>query len=131
MTLDIEVAGSSAPGADIVVYFTPDADQGFIDAVSTAIHDTENRPSVLSITYGSTEINWSQEAMRELDKVFQAAAKQNISIVCAAGDNGVTDGVDDHQAHVNFPASSPWVLACGGTQLTTRNGKTIFGGRVE
>ena len=43
--LDIEVAASVAPGANIVVYFTPNTDQGFIDAIATAVHDTKTNPA--------------------------------------------------------------------------------------
>jgi kumamolisin len=48
--LDVEVAGSIAPGAKIVVYFAPNTDRGFLDAVTTAIHDTANAPSIVSIS---------------------------------------------------------------------------------
>ena len=54
--LDIEVAAAVAPGANIVVYFTPNTDQGFIDAIATAIHDTKNKPSVISISWGAAEV---------------------------------------------------------------------------
>ena len=43
--------------------------------------------------------------------------------MAAAGDSGVTDGVNDGQAHVDFPGSSPWVLTCGGTRITVSGGK--------
>src|SRR5690348_16827614 len=46
--LDIQVAGAIANGAKIAVYFAPNTDQGFIDAITTAVHDTANKPSVLS-----------------------------------------------------------------------------------
>ena len=58
--LDIEVTGSVAPEATIAVYFAPNTDQGFIDAVTTAIHDTDHRPSVVSISWGSAESTWTQ-----------------------------------------------------------------------
>jgi kumamolisin len=48
--LDIEVAGAVAPGASIVVYFAPNTDAGFRDAVSQAVHDATNKPSVISIS---------------------------------------------------------------------------------
>ncbi len=48
--LDIQVAGALAPKAKIAVYFAPNSDQGFIDAITTAVHDTANKPSVLSIS---------------------------------------------------------------------------------
>ncbi len=53
--LDIEVSAAVAPGANVVVYFAPNTDQGFIDAVTTAVHDSTNKPSVLSISWGGPE----------------------------------------------------------------------------
>lgn len=55
VALDIQVAGGVAPGARIAVYFTPNTDQGFVDAITQAIHDQTNAPSVLSISWGSAE----------------------------------------------------------------------------
>jgi kumamolisin len=99
------------------VYFTPNTDAGFLDAVTTAIHDTTNRPSVISISWGSSESNWTAQAMTAMDDAFQAAAAMGISVCVASGDNGSTDGVGDGADHVDFPASSPFVLGCGGTTL--------------
>ena len=115
--LDIEVAGAIAPGATIVVYFAPNTDQGFLDAITTAIHDTTYRPDIISISWGSAESVWTQQALTNFDAAFADAALAGITVCCAAGDNGSADGVSDGQAHVDFPASSPHVLACGGTSL--------------
>jgi len=115
--LDIEVAASVAPGANIVVYFTPNTDQGFTDAIATAIHDTKNKPGVISISWGGPESSWTAQSMNALDAACQSAAALGITITVAAGDDGSTDGVTDGQNHVDFPASSPHVLACGGTKL--------------
>jgi len=46
-----------------------------------------------------------------------------VSVCCASGDSGSSDGVADGEAHVDFPASSPNVLACGGTNLQSSKGK--------
>lgn len=119
--LDIEVAGAIAPGAHIVVYFAPNTDRGFLDAITKAIHDTANNPSVISICWGSAEVNWTGQAMQAMDQAFQAAAALGITVCCAAGDNGSGDGVNDGLAHVDFPASSPYALGCGGTRLETAN----------
>jgi kumamolisin len=118
VALDIEVAGSIAPQAKIVVYFAPNTDQGFLDAITSAIHDDINRPSVVSISWGSAESDWTQQAMDQFDQSFQSAAALGVTITVAAGDNGSSDGQTDGKAHVDFPASSPNVLACGGTRLT-------------
>jgi kumamolisin len=120
--LDIEVAASVAPGAKIVVYFTPNTDQGFTDAITTAIHDTANKPSVISISWGGPESSWTAQAMTALDAACQSAAALGVTITVAAGDNGSTDGATGN--NVDFPASSPHVLACGGTKLDA-NGSTL------
>lgn len=115
--LDIEVAGAIAPAANIAVYFAPNTDAGFLDAVTTAIHDTTNRPSVVSISWGSAESTWTAQAMTTMDDAFQAAAAMGITVCVASGDSGSSDGVADGSDHVDFPASSPYALACGGTSL--------------
>jgi kumamolisin len=115
--LDIEVSAAVAAGAKVAVYFAPNTDQGFIDAVTTAVHDTTNKPSVISISWGGPESTWTQQATTALDAACQAAAMVGVTITVAAGDNGSTDGVSGTANHVDFPASSPHVLACGGTTL--------------
>jgi kumamolisin len=115
--LDIEVAGSIAPQARIAVYFSPNTDAGFLDAITTAIHDTTNNPSVISISWGGPESTWTAQSMTAMDEAFQAAATLGLTVCIAAGDSGSSDGVTDNANHVDFPASSPHVLACGGTSL--------------
>jgi len=118
VALDIEVAGAVAPGANIAVYFTPNTDQGFLDAITTAIHDQTNNVTVVSISWGGAESTWTAQAMQSYDQAFQDAQVLGVSICVAAGDSGSSDGVTtDKLAHVDFPASSPNVLACGGTSL--------------
>ncbi len=120
--LDIEIAAAVAPGAKIAVYFAPNTDQGFIDAISTAVHDRTNKPSVISISWGAQESAWTQQAITALDSACQAAAALGVTITAASGDNGSGDGGTGN--NVDFPASSPHVLACGGTKLVA-NGTTI------
>ena len=121
--LDIEVAGAIAPGAHIVVYFSPNTDQGFLDAITTAIHDTKNKPSAISISWGSAEVNWTQQALDNFNEAFKSAAALGVTICVASGDSGSRDGETDGKVHVDFPASSPYVLACGGTKLEVANNK--------
>ncbi len=120
--LDIEVAASVAQGAAIAVYFAPNTARGFQDALSTAIHDQLNKPCAVSISWGGAESTWSAQSMANLDQVAQEAALLGITITVAAGDNGSSDGVNDGKNHVDFPASSPHVLAVGGTRLVASNG---------
>jgi len=122
--LDIEVAGAIAPAANIVVYFAENTDAGFLNAITTAAHDSKNNPSVLSISWGGPESSWTQQAMTSMDEAFQSAAAMGVTVCVAAGDDGSTDGVTDGANHVDFPASSPNVLACGGTKLVA-SGNTV------
>jgi kumamolisin len=115
--LDIEVAGAVAPGANIVVYFAPNTGQGFQDAISMAIHDSTNNPSAVSISWGGPESTWTTQSMQAMDQVAQEAAALGVTITVAAGDDGSSDGISDGSNNVDFPASSPNVLACGGTAL--------------
>jgi kumamolisin len=122
--LDIEVAAAIAPKARIAVYFASNTSQGFLDAVTKALHDTVNKPSVISISWGGPEANWTVQAMQQFDQAFQAAAALGVTICCASGDSGSGDGETDGKAHVDFPSSSPFALACGGTKLLA-NGTSI------
>jgi kumamolisin len=115
--LDLEVAGAVAPGATLAVYFAPNTNRGFLDAIKAAIHDPQNQPSVISISWGGPESSWTAQSLQAYDQAFQEAALLGVMVCCAAGDDGSSDGVGDGQAHVDFPASSPYVLACGGTRL--------------
>ena len=120
--LDIEVVAAVASGAAIVVYFAPNTDQGFIDAISTAVHDTTNKPSVVSISWGGPEDSWTAQARTEMETTLTAAAAAGVTVTVASGDSGSTDGVNDGSQHVNFPASAPHALGCGGTTPQAENG---------
>ncbi len=134
VALDIQVAGGVAPGARIAVYFTnnDNSGQGFIDSVSRAIHDAHNNPSVLSISWGGPDENPTDNFLTQFNEVLQEAATLQVTVCAAAGDNGAADETPhdreggplwDGQVHVDFPASSPFVLACGGTRLVGASGR--------
>jgi kumamolisin len=114
--LDIEVLGAVAPGAAQLVYFAPNTDQGFVDAVTTAVHATPT-PCVVSISWGQAESAWTAQARTALDQAIADGAALGVTVCVAAGDNGSSDGVTGGQPNVDFPASSPHALACGGTSL--------------
>jgi kumamolisin len=122
VALDIEIAGAVAPGAAIAVYFAPNSEQGFIDAITTAVHDSVNKPSVISISWGAPESEWTAQALGAMNEAFEAAAALGVTVCCAAGDAGSSDqnpdnGTPDGLAHADFPGSSPFALCCGGTRL--------------
>ncbi len=115
--LDIEVTGAIATGSNIAVYFAPNTDQGFIDAITDAVHDATRKPSVVSISWGGPEDTWTQQSQTAMNAALQDAATLGVTVTVAAGDDGSTDGETDGKLHVDFPASSPYALACGGTKL--------------
>jgi len=114
--LDIEVLGALAPGAHQLVYFAPNTDQGFLDAISTAVHATPT-PAVVSISWGQSEDAWTPQARTAMDQAFADAAALGVTVTVASGDDGSSDASADGLVHVDFPASSPHALACGGTSL--------------
>jgi kumamolisin len=130
--LDIEVVGAIANQAKIAVYFAPNTDAGFLDAITTAVHDTTHKPSVISISWGGPENSWTTQAMTAMDSAFQAAAAMGITVCCASGDNGSSDGAAGGGDHVDFPASSSFALACGGTSVqasrNTLESETVWNG---
>ncbi len=127
--LDIEVIGAIVPGAKLVVYFAKSMDSDFSDAIHTAVHDTANNPSVISISWGGAEDGATQQFLDAFKSALEDARSLNITVLVASGDNGAADmGPNewDGQAHVDFPSSSPLVLACGATHINL-SGTTLVG----
>jgi kumamolisin len=117
VALDIDVIGAAAPGAAQVVYFAPNnGDQGFVDAISAAASATP-APIAISISWGQSEDSWTAQGRSAMDAALADAAAMGITVCVASGDNGSGDAVNDGKPHVDFPASSPHALACGGTKL--------------
>jgi len=117
VVLDIEIVGGICPNSNIYVYFAPNTDKGFYDAINAAINSTKYPVSVVSISWGSPENYWDESTVDSMNDLFKKAASKGITVCVASGDNGSSDG-EPSGNHVDFPASSPWVLACGGTRLT-------------
>jgi kumamolisin len=122
--LDVDVAGALAPGAKLVVYFSTFDEKGLVDAVSALVSDTVNKPTVASISWGwdenepmQNEIIWSPAAIDHVNHSLLAAAQLGVTVCVSTGDDGSEAQIKDGRAHVNFPATSPFVLAVGGTSL--------------
>jgi kumamolisin len=121
VVLDIEVIGGLIPNSNIYVYFAPNTDQGFYDAIHAAVYDTEHNPMVISISWGGPEDQWMSTQLTAFNELFELASQKGINICVASGDNGSSDG-ETGGNHVDFPAASPFVLACGGTNLVCSSG---------
>ena len=115
--MDLYVAGGVAPNAKLAVYFAVNSFAGFINAVNAAVHDAVNAPSVISISWGSYEQNWGNNASL-MDVTFLQAIALGITVIAATGDYGSKAGPGYTNPYtVQYPASSPYVLSCGGTLM--------------
>jgi kumamolisin len=122
--LDILVAGAAyayctGTPANLMVFFAGNTNKGFADAISAAAAHA-SKPSVCSISWGGPENKWTATARAGMETAFTAAANAGMTVLVAAGDNGSGDGESGH--HVDYPASSPQTIACGGTTLHATNG---------
>jgi len=130
--LDVDVAGALGGGAKLAVYFSTFDEKGLVDCLSKVINDSTNDPSVVSISWGWDEnesfnnegVIWSSAAIQHCNQSFLAAAQLGITVCVSTGDDGSEAQMNDGRAHVNFPATSPYVLAVGGTTLHVRKTAT-------
>ena len=117
VTGDVQTVGALAPRARVVVYFAPNTHRGFFEAISQAVHDPHARNTVVSISWGQAEVHWRRRTVSALNRVLLEAAALGVTVCCSSGDFGAYADQNDRDPHVNFPGSSPYALACGGTTL--------------
>jgi kumamolisin len=129
VALDIDVIGAAAPGAKQIVYFAPNSDNGFVDAISAAA-TAAPAPIAISISWGQSEDSWTAQGRSAMDAAIADAAAMGITVCVASGDNGSGDAVNDGKPHVDFPASSPHALACGGTKLIANPSTGVISSEV-
>ena len=116
--LDAEIIGALAPQADIRLYFMPNTGTGMADGINKAVADGCD---VISISWGAPEKDWAASDRVLTDKALQNAATKGVAVYVAAGDSGSSDG--DSGTNVDYPASSPYSIGCGGTYLAIANGQ--------
>ncbi|HEU5226552.1 MAG TPA: S53 family peptidase [Ktedonobacteraceae bacterium] len=112
--LDMEVTAAVAPHALQLVYEGPNTAQGFNDTVNRIV--TDNRTSIVSISWGACESVTGSANMQTLSNIFAQGAVQGMSFFAASGDSGAY-GCQDTNLAVDYPASDPNVTAVGGTTL--------------
>lgn len=126
--LDLEYSGAIAPGATIYfVYSGNNTNASVNDAIEYAV-DNDIAP-IISTSYGGCETEYSATSYATENSVFAQAAAQGQTVIAAAGDEGSTDcygvkGLSTAQQQalaVDFPASSQYVTAMGGTEFSTAN----------
>ncbi|WLB18879.1 S53 family peptidase [Bradyrhizobium japonicum] len=122
IALDMQVVAGVVPAAKIIIYFAPNTAAGLAAAIHQAVFDDENRPQVLSISWGSAEKVWRPGPRDAVQAALADAVMLKVSVAVASGDLLATGGLSDGAAHVFFPSSSPYVLGCGGTQVSLESG---------
>jgi Pro-kumamolisin, activation domain/HlyD family secretion protein len=125
--LDVEWSGAVAKNASInFVYVGDNQNYDVFDALQYAIE--QKLASVVSISYGGCEANWSATDISSLTTLFEQANSQGQTIIATAGDNGAADCDEPANAKsvvtaasdglaVDFPGSSPYVTTIGGTEF--------------
>ena len=109
--LDVEVIAEVAPGAAIRVYFCPNTDAGFLAGIKQAADECD----VVSISWGGPESSWSKSSIQAYAAAFADAKSRGVNVFVASGDSGSKDGTRSNV--VDYPASDPSVIGCGGTRL--------------
>jgi len=136
--LDIEQVMSQAPGASVVSYEGPNDAVGLYDTYNAMINPGAGQPpipQVISTSWGICEDEMGvggqsadSAAIAALDTLFQQAAVQGQSVFAAAGDSGSEDcwhvpgnesSAERSTPETDYPASSPYVTAVGGTYLSS------------
>ena len=143
------MAGVAAQGARLAIYFATWDENGWLLALRRAVHPRRGDPvpTVLSISWAESEfgvsnsLSWSRAAMDAISGTFQEAAAFGLTVLVASGDQGSDCQQGDGRAHVYYPASDPWVTACGGTAIevvstslfkeTTWNENGVTGGGIS
>lgn len=119
VNMDVQIVAGLAPGADLIVYFSTFDEKGWVDLINEVVSATPAAAVALSVSWGLAEddSDWSAGAVQAIDQRLQQAALLGITVCVAAGDDGSADQESDGRAHVDFPSSSPHVLAVGGTMI--------------
>lgn len=127
-TLDVEWAHAMAPGANIDLVETPNAEtqgvqglQNLENAQKWAL--ANHLGTIWSDSFATTEQAFHNPAViQRLNGLYAQAAAQGVSAFFATGDSGVANtdkqGAQYNFPTVNFPSSSPDVVSVGGTEVT-------------
>jgi subtilase family serine protease len=128
-TLDVEWSHAMAPGANILLVETPQSEtegsQGFPQIVQAENYVINHHlGDVISQSFGATEQTFQPNPLEILNlrSAFVNAAKNNVTVLAASGDEGATDLLPDESCCypyrvTSWPPSDPLVTAVGGTQL--------------
>jgi len=111
--LDVEIVHSLAPGAKIYLIVSPN-DSWLFQTVNYTVNNIPT--NTISLSWGASELDYTQQSIDYVNSIFQSAQSKGINVFVASGDTGAYNSYST--PNVNFPASSPNVIAVGGTTLS-------------
>jgi len=121
-TIDVAMIGACCPTSSltILLFIAPNSLAEFPNLINSAttpvtIDGIVYTPSVISISWGAAEAYYSADQLSSINTLFNVATQRGFNICAASGDDGSSDGLTGK--NVDFPSSSPYVTACGGTNL--------------
>ena len=123
--LDIYCVGAVVPAAKIAMYFAPNSFQGFVDTIISPTNDTVNNPSVISVSWGTTDVNWGSTNRNAFETALAAAVVKGITVFIAAGDYGVRAISGGPTYTVQYPGTSPYCVCAGGTVISINDDYSI------
>jgi len=148
-TLDVETLGGACPSANltIIMYLSPNNLSAFapmLNAIRTTpvvIGNVTYTPTIVSCSWGAPEIYYGSTLLNSMNQALKALTDNNVNFTAATGDNGSNNGVGGSANYVDFPSSSPYATAVGGTTLycpnnvydsfTTETAWTFGGGGIS
>ena len=120
--LDAEFSGMIAPGAQIHIFASAqNSDAGEVQLMTAILDD--NRAKIVNYSWGTCETSVSAQHQSDMDALYARAIAQGVNIMVASGDSGA-DGCQDGTQVADWPASSPNVVAVGGTSFAM-NGSAL------
>jgi len=127
--LDLEWSSGIATGANILFVYTGNSsnNNGVFDSIAYAVD--ENIAPIISLSYGECETEFTSSTIKPYETVLAQAATQGQTVIVSSGDSGSTacsgyTGLTTTQQKalaVSYPASSAYVTAMGGTEITSAN----------
>ncbi len=122
-TIDIQTIGAFCPSSKltIVLYISPNSLSQFVNILTAILNSPTYKPNVISISWGLAEIYYSSSLLTSINNLLLSAVNSGINVCAATGDYGSNDGVGGSGNYADFPASSPNIVACGGTKLICPN----------
>jgi subtilase family serine protease len=134
-TLDLSQAHSLAPGANIVLVVSNDCfDSNIYTAEAAVVGQSKYDGSIMSQSFGEPDdlvtctaldptgsfcISFDPTLLNQPNAVFSMATARHWTIIASSGDDGANEDarvLGTGELTPSFPATSPLVLAAGGTQ---------------